>query len=65
MAHSVRLIVVRNQRYSVRIPARSDVCHRGWEYRVLQTVQMPGFCSAVCATVHYKEPMKSFDKSRT
>ena len=38
--------------------------HRGCAYTVLQTVQMPGECSAIYGTVHYKEPLKSFDKSR-
>ena len=31
---------------------------------VRQTVQRPVVCSAVYGTVHYKEPLKSFDKSR-
>ena len=34
-----------------------DICHRGWAYTVLQTVQRPG----VYGTVHYKEPLKSFE----
>ena len=33
-------------------------------YTVLQTVQSLGVCCAVCGTVHYKEPLKSFDMSR-
>ena len=55
-------VVARNSRYRVRIPTGSDVCHRGCAYTVLQTVQMPVVCSAVYDTVHYKEPLKSFDK---
>ena len=49
------------QSYWVRIPAGSDVCHRGCAYRptVFQTVQRPVVCSAVYGTVHYK-----LDKSR-
>ena len=31
---------------------------------MLQTVQMPGVFSAVYGTVHYKKPLKSFDKRR-
>ena len=31
----------------------------------VQTVQMPGDCNAVCGTVHYEKPLKSFDKIRT
>ena len=33
-------------------------------YTVLQTVQRPRVCSAVYGGVHYKEPLKLFDKSR-
>ena len=32
---------------------------------VIQYVQRHGVCSAACGTVHYKEPLMSFDKSRT
>ena len=39
----------------------SDICHRGCAYTVLQTVQRPGVCSAAYGTVHYKEPLKSFE----
>ena len=40
----------------VRIPAGSNVCHRGCAYTVLQTVQRPGVCIAVYGTtMHYKE----------
>ena len=52
------------QRYWVRIPVEWDVRHRVCAYTVFQTVQRAGVCSAVCGTVHYKEPLKSFDKSR-
>ena len=41
----------------------SDICHRVCAHTVLQAVQMPGVCS-VYATVHYKEPLKSFEKRR-
>ena len=50
--------------YWVRILVGSDVCYRGCTYTVLQTVQRPGLCSDVYGTVHYKEPLKLFDKSR-
>ena len=33
-------------------------------YTELQAVRNHGVCSAVYDTVHYKEPFKSFDKSR-
>ena len=52
------------QRHWVQIPAGSSVCHRGYAYTVLQTVQMHGVCGALYGTVHYKEPLESFDKSR-
>ena len=52
------------QRYWIRIRDGSDVCHRSCAYAVLQTVQMPRVRSVVYDTVHYKEPLKSFDKSR-
>ena len=42
----------------------SAVCHRGYAYIVLQTVQRPGVCSAVYDAVNYREPLKSFDMSR-
>ena len=43
---------------------RVGFCHRCCAHTVLQTVPIPGVCSAVYGTVHYKEPLKSFDKSR-
>ena len=52
------------QMHRVEIPAGSDICHRGCAYAVFQTVQRTGVYSAVYVTVHYKEPLKSFDKSR-
>ena len=58
MAYLVRLW------YWVRMPAGSDVCHRGCAYRVFNTVQRPGECSAGYGTVHYKKPLKLLDKSR-
>ena len=48
-------------RYQVRIPVGPDICHRGCAYSVLQTVQRPGVCSAAYGTVHYKEPLMSFE----
>ena len=63
LSHSVRLCH-ETQRYCFRIPAGSNVCHRGCAYTVLLTVQRNGVCSAVYGAVHYKEPLKSFDKSR-
>ena len=60
MAHSYRLGLI-TWRYHVRISVRSDICRRGCAYSVLQTVQMPGVYSAAYGTVHYKEPLKSFE----
>ena len=42
-------------------PGRADICRRGCAYTVLQTVQRHGVYSAACGTVHYKEPLKSFE----
>ena len=42
-------------------PGRPDICHRGCAYTVLQTFQRHGMHSAACGTVHYKEPLKSFE----
>ena len=50
--------------YWARIPAGSNICHRGCAYTVLETVQRPGVYNAVYGTVHYKEPLKSLDKSK-
>ena len=63
MAHSVQSCL-ETQRYWVRIPVGWDVRHRVCAYTVLQTVQRPGVFSAVCGTVHYKKPLKSFDMNR-
>ena len=41
-----------------------DVCYRVCAYTGLQTVQRPGVCIAVFGAVHYKKPLKPFDKSR-
>ena len=62
MAHSYRLGLV-TWSYQVRIPVGSDICHRGcvYMYTVLQTVQRYGVHSAAYDTVHYKEPLKSFE----
>ena len=59
-AHLYRLGLV-TWRYQVRIPIAPDICHRGCAYAVLQTVQRPGVYSAAYRTVHYKEPLKSFE----
>ena len=56
MAHSYRLGLV------VQIPIGTDICHRGCAYTVLQTVQRHEVYSAAYGTVHYKEPLKSFEK---
>ena len=48
----------------VRIKTGSDVCHRYCPYTVLQTVQIPGVYGDDYDIVHYKEPLKSFEKSR-
>ena len=58
MVHSVRVWLETG--YWVRIPAGSDICDWGCAYTMIQTVQRPGVCSAVYDTVHYKEPLKSF-----
>ena len=50
MAHSYRLGLV-----------TISFCHRGCAYTVLQTVQMHGVYSPSYGTVHYKEPLKSFE----
>ena len=60
MAHSYRLGLV-IWRYPVRIPVGPDVCYRGCVYTVLQTVERLGVYSAAYVTVHYKEPLKSFE----
>ena len=44
----------------VQIQAESYACHRGYAYTVLQTVQIPGVCSAFCGNMHYNEPLNSF-----
>ena len=54
------LVVARNSEV-IGFKSRPD---RGCAYTVLQTVQRSGVCSAVYGTVHYKESLKSFDKSR-
>ena len=60
MAHSYRLGLV-TWSYQVRIPVGSDICHRGCAYTVPQTIQRHGVHSVVYGTVHYKEPLKSFE----
>ena len=60
MAHSYRLGLV-TWGFHVRIPVGADICHRGFAYTVIQTVQMHGVYSTAYGTVHYKEPLKSFE----
>ena len=62
MACSFRLWLG-SQKYWVRIPVGSDVCHRGSAYTMLQNFQRPGVYIAVYGSVHYKKNW-SFDKSR-
>ena len=42
-------------------PGRADICHRVCAYTALQAVPRHGVYSAVYDTVHYKEPLKSFE----
>ena len=60
MAHSYRLGLV-TWEYQVQIPVGTDICHHGCAYTVLQTVQRHGVYSDSSGTVHYKEPLKSFE----
>ena len=60
MAHSYRLGLVTSG-YQVRISVGTDICHRGCAYTVLQTVQRHGVYGTAYGTVHYKEPLKSFE----
>ena len=60
MVHSYRLGLL-TWGYQVRIPVGRDICHRGGAYTVRQTVQRHGVYSAAYGTVHYKEPLKSFE----
>ena len=46
------------------LESRSDVSYRDCGYTVLKTTQINEVCSAVYGTVHYKEALKSFVKSR-
>ena len=46
-----------NLRGGYRLYTRSDICHRGCAYTVLQTVQKPVLCINVCGAVYYiKKP---------
>ena len=60
MARSVRLDILGNL-----FEPRSDVCHWGYAYTMLQSIHMHGVCNDVYATLYWKQPLKSFDKSRT
>ena len=62
MVHSVRLSH-ETQRYWVQIPAGSDVCHRGFAYKVLESVNRHGVCSAVC-TVRAEQEQSRAEQSR-
>ena len=42
-------------------PGRDGICHHGCAYTVIQTVQRNGVYSAAYGTMHYKEPLKSFE----
>ena len=42
-------------------PGRPDIWHCGCAYTVLRTVQRHGVYSAAYGTVHYKEPLQSFE----
>ena len=48
----------------VNIEATSNICNRRCAYIVLQSFQRYEVCSVVFGTVHYEEPLTSFDKSR-
>ena len=64
MAHSYRLGLVA-WGYQVRIPVGTDICHRGYAYAVLQTVQRNEVYSVAYGTVHYKKTLVVFrNKSR-
>ena len=63
MANMIRLLL-KTQRYWVRIPAVSDVCRRGCAYIVLQAVQRTGVCSAAYSIVHYNKSWKLRKKIR-
>ena len=43
------------------VPGSNPGCHRGCCYAVLRSVQRHGVYSASYGTVHYKEPLKSFE----
>ena len=60
MDQSYRLGIV-TWGYQVRIPVGTDICHCGCAYTVLQIVKRHGVYSAAYGTVHYKEPLKSFE----
>ena len=45
-------------------PGRAGCLSTGFAYTVLQTVQRLGVWSPIHSTLHYKESLKSFDKSR-
>ena len=59
MAHSYRLWLV-TWGYQFRIPVGTDICNRGCAHTVLQSVQRHGM-NSVYGTVHYKEPLMSFE----
>ena len=46
--------------YNLEVPG-PDICHRGCAHTVLQTDQKPEVYIAAYGTVHYKNPLKSFE----
>ena len=58
-------IVTQNSKVLGSIRGRDGCLSSGLcVYKVFQTVQKSGVCRFVYGTVHYKKPLKSFDKSR-
>ena len=47
--------------YQIWIPVGPDISHRGCAYTVLETFGRLEVYSAAYGTVHYKEPLKSFE----
>ena len=60
MAHSYRLGLL-TWTYQARILVGPDICHRGFIYTVLQTVQRYRVYIADYDTVHLKKPLKSLE----
>ena len=47
--------------HTYQTPVRTNNFYRGCAYTVLLTAQRHGVYSAAYGTVHYKEPLKSFE----